>query len=108
MKTKYIKVAVSERLPETAGYYFAFRDDIGCNIVRFTAEGKWFLPENTIHTVTHWLLEVQDHEDEMNEVLEFLIHLKNHKEENGETDYYLEYEKTAWFNAECLLTKLKQ
>lgn len=65
MNTKYVKVSTADRLPETAGYYYAFRDDIGQNIVRYTSEGKWFLPENTIHRVTHWLEEKTDYEEEI-------------------------------------------
>ena len=58
MKTKFTKVAVSERLPEEAGYYFTnngykyFFDILG-----FTIKTDW------------WLEESPDREDEMIEML---------------------------------------
>lgn len=78
MKTKYIKVSVSERLPEKDGRYFLWVDNPNSrhlnsknlsseyNMERnFFREGEF----QTFYETTHYLQEVPDREDEMREML---------------------------------------
>jgi len=57
-KTKYIKVSVSERLPEKEGWYFIVYQN-GEEDTDFYSDGKQW--EN----VDYWLHEVPDYEEEM-------------------------------------------
>lgn len=68
MKTKYIKVSVSDRLPEIAGYYFIINRAASIQIGHFN--GRSFA-ESFIDP-EYWLLEVPDYEEEMKEMLEEL------------------------------------
>lgn len=66
MKTKYIKVAVSDRLPEESDY---FNTDDGW--VQFNKYDKKFWLEGVyeVHP-QYWLEEIPDYEEEMREMLE--------------------------------------
>ncbi|GEJ46044.1 hypothetical protein [Chryseobacterium sp. ON_d1] len=64
MKTKYIKVSVSERIPEKEGDYFCVIAN-GPSIM--TCRSMYF---ERFKGITHWLEEKPDYEDEMKEILE--------------------------------------
>lgn len=102
MKTKYIKVSVSDRLPEKDGVYFSWIDNPNSefhlvpedyNKICRRAENGQF---NSFYDVTDYLIEVPDYEEEMKEMLEFI---------------YGYGEKVEWSKVrpklEELLTKLK-
>lgn len=110
MKTKYIKVSVSDRLPEKDGVYFSWIDNPNSefhlvpedyNKICRRAENGQF---NSFYDVTDYLIEVPDYEEEMKEMLEEcrlqLEHLNSFKE-RGTTNSVLS-------RLETLLTKLKQ
>ncbi|WP_288435318.1 hypothetical protein [uncultured Chryseobacterium sp.] len=66
MKTKYIKVSVSDRLPETAGYYFIINRAASIQIGYFN--GRSFA--ESFIDFDYWLEEKPDYEEEMREMLE--------------------------------------
>ncbi|MGE8528486.1 hypothetical protein [Chryseobacterium rhizosphaerae] len=112
MRTKYIKVAVSDRLPEESDY---FNTDDGW--VQFNKYDKKFWLEGVyeVHP-QYWLEEVPDHEEEMREMLEECLKSFNWicdncklpaiDEENIEDQiHYIGYRKQE---LETLLTKINK
>lgn len=85
-KTKYIKVAVSERLPVTAGYYFIVNRATGKQSGYFN--GRTF--SESFIDPEYWLEEVPDREQEMKEMLKELVHqIETFTKGNiGEQDYF--------------------
>lgn len=70
MKTKYIKVPVSERLPEKEGKYLA--RVLGYSNFEFY---RFLVMDfDTAFEIVEWLEEVPDREEEMRERLNSLIH----------------------------------
>ena len=67
-KTKYIKVDVSERLPEKYGFYFVIMKSGVKKNFWFNGE-KFFLDKDT-RDILYWLEEIPDREEEMIEMLE--------------------------------------
>ncbi|MDV4070277.1 hypothetical protein CMT45_00930 [Elizabethkingia anophelis] len=69
MKTKYVKVPVSERLPEKEGCYPIILKNT--DIIRDYYRGKDILSEEfwKIH-IEYWLEEKEDHSEEMLSMLE--------------------------------------
>ncbi|MCT4330939.1 hypothetical protein HZP13_14565 [Elizabethkingia anophelis] len=69
MKTKYVKVPVSERLPEKEGYCSViFKDS---DTIRDYYHGKNVLSENFWkNNIEYWLEEKEDHSEEMLSLLE--------------------------------------
>ncbi|WP_126654092.1 hypothetical protein [Chryseobacterium aureum] len=104
MKTKYIKVSVSDRLPETAGNYYII-NSIGTKQIEYFNGRR--LTESFIEP-EYWLQEVPDYEDEMKEMLDELIHVKDDilqaldHANNSAEDYQYLFDK-----AKSILTKLK-
>ena len=83
MKTKYVKVPVSERLPEKEGCYpITFKNT---DIIRDYYRGKNILSEEfwKIH-IEFWLEEKEDHSEEM---LDMLERLTNHYEDVMSEDF---------------------
>lgn len=108
-KTKFTKVAVSERLPK----------EIHTNTVFLTKEGnvrifynekylKDYEPNYEEDEFEYFLEESPDREDEMREMLEELVELKRIKDLYGKTPEYLETQPKAWEKAKSLLQSLKQ
>lgn len=103
MKTIYIKVPVSERLPEKSGDNFII-DPNGKKAIGL------FIYEEFQRLVTpeYWLDEKPDYEDDMIEMLEDLDHVKDDilqaldHANNSSEDYQYIFDK-----AKELLTKLK-
>ncbi|MCT4156965.1 hypothetical protein HZP35_18745 [Elizabethkingia anophelis] len=103
MKTKYVKVPVSERLPEKSGFYYIkhnnypdleqydFFDDLH--------DGEYFETE-----VEWWLEEKEDHSEEMFSVLSGLINdISNLLNEND-----IEWQECGYFEeAKKLINKIK-
>ncbi|MBE4949934.1 hypothetical protein [Chryseobacterium culicis] len=97
MKTKHIKVSVSDRTPETAGYYFIINRAASIQIGHFN--GRSFA-ESFIDP-DYWLEEVPDYEEEMKEMLaKCMLEFGRFKAEFGQGSK-LELE------IKSLLTKLK-
>lgn len=67
-KTKYIKVDVSERLPEKYGFYFVIMKSGVKKNFWFNGE-KFFLDKDT-RDILYWLEEIPDREEEMIEMLD--------------------------------------
>lgn len=80
MKPKFVKVSVSERLPEKKGFYIV------------TDGNEYFETEfingefDVTFSLHHWLEEVPDREEEMREMLEELYNLL--EENQGEAKFY--------------------
>lgn len=96
-RTKYKKVAVSERLPEKEGDYFCVIAN-GPSIM--TCRSIYF---DRFKGITHWLEEVPDYEEEMMEMLE---------ESRLQLEHLNSFQQRATTNSvlsrlETLLTKLK-
>lgn len=125
MRTKFIKVAVSERLPKKDGRYFVWVNSPNAEL-RKTEEDKMdynmhksdFVIDDNIflsfYEVTHWLEEVFDNEESLlkrNEELEACLgelrDLKYIKGMDCKTPYYLERQPKAWEKATELLNKVK-
>ncbi|MCT3673309.1 hypothetical protein HZQ94_08935 [Elizabethkingia anophelis] len=72
MKTKYVKVPVSERLPEKEGCYPIILKNT--DIIRDYYRGKNILSEEfwKIH-IEYWLEEKEDHSEEMLSVLNRVV-----------------------------------
>lgn len=95
MKTKYIKVSVSERLPEKEGWYFIIHHNPIRSKAKYIPEYKRFYGYSDID---FWLEEVPDMEEEMREMLERAFEFTS---SGCEVPEYLTHE------IEELLTKLK-
>lgn len=97
MKTKFIKVAVNERLPEKEGWYFTIDPHEEYQVWKWKNGYRW-------EGIEFFLLEVPDREDEMREMLEEcrlqLEHLNSFKQ-RGTTNSLLSRLNT-------LLNELKQ
>lgn len=109
MKTKYIKVSVSERLPKNEGKYTVQRKDLE------NFHEMWFFNGSPLNKgfweayVEFWLEEVPDREDEMREILGDLLRFKNEmKTVMSEKLQYPDNFLKALENAEKLLNELKQ
>ncbi|MCL1655456.1 hypothetical protein M2T79_02525 [Elizabethkingia miricola] len=61
MKTKYVKIPVSERLPEEADYYITNEGELQYNIYDKTF---WLEGTYEMHPI-YWLEEKEDHSEEM-------------------------------------------
>lgn len=67
---KYIKVSVSDRLPDKSGIYtIEFKNQL----IRSWYNGLNFFRNGEIVTAEYWLHEVPDYEDEMKEMINELI-----------------------------------
>ncbi|MDV3706651.1 hypothetical protein CMU55_19295 [Elizabethkingia anophelis] len=76
MKTKYVKVPVSERLPEKEGIYHVIFNIGGEEIIESVLYNDkfGFHAENTdCRYVYEWLEEVPDHSEEMLSLLEGIV-----------------------------------
>lgn len=115
MKTKYIKVAVSERLPEKEGKYFLWVDNPNARgleseelSMAYNMENKHFKEGEfqTFYETTHWLQEVPDREQDMKEMLEELVsQIQTFTKGNiGEQEYF----DSSISQAKELLNTLKQ
>ncbi|KGT09524.1 hypothetical protein NV63_06775 [Elizabethkingia anophelis] len=71
MKTKYVKVPVSERLPEKSGFYFTSKNSGVTEVVWFM-DGK-FSYVRPSYTPEYWLEEKEDHSEEMLSLLEGIV-----------------------------------
>ncbi|WP_407483422.1 hypothetical protein [Elizabethkingia anophelis] len=103
MKTKYIAVPVSERLPEKEGCYpIIFKNT---DIIRDYYRGKDILSEEfwKIH-IEYWLEEKEDHSEEMLSVLSGLINdISNLLNEND-----IEWQECGYFEeAKKLINTIK-
>ncbi|MCT4190249.1 hypothetical protein HZP50_07055 [Elizabethkingia anophelis] len=110
MKTKYVKVPVSERLPEKEGIYPVIFNLGGEEIIESVLYNDkfGFHAENTdCRYVDEWLEEKEDHSEEMLSLLRELISLKHLKDTDGKTPYYLERQPKAWEKAKNLINKVK-
>ena len=70
MKTKYIKVAVSDELPKEDGFYFVYNG--GHHAVFYSTLlgfNSCMMGNNNSAKIIHWLKEVPDHEAELVEAL---------------------------------------
>ncbi|WP_312306495.1 hypothetical protein [Chryseobacterium sp.] len=106
--SKYIKVAVSERLPEKEGkyliYHKGFRTTLQSHFNPDYQESIDYYKEN----IEYWLKEVPDYEDEMKRIIENFM--KNKIEMLKALDFANNLaEDYEWLfeDAEELLTKLK-
>src|SRR5688572_9722592 len=96
MKTKYIKVSVSERLPKEETWVY-FNSKTKPNLfLEYYVENK---KEMILNLTEYWLEEVPDHEEEMKNILLQIIGCHTIGDKIPD-----------WLNdkAEELLTKLKQ
>lgn len=91
MKTKYVKVPVSERLPEKSGFYIMFVKNNPIPATRYFA--KLGFNEN----LESWLEPVPDHSEEMLDMLEII-------KRNGSTCDWAILEK----DIEKLINKVKE
>lgn len=67
MKTKFIKVPVSDRLPNKNGYYFTDEGMLGFRVDSL----EWYYSGwKYKHKVNYWLEEVPDLEDEYKQTIE--------------------------------------
>ncbi|MCL1692024.1 hypothetical protein [Elizabethkingia anophelis] len=74
MKTKFVKIPVSERLPELEGEYFVIMKGDFKNKLHFNGSKFSIFNRNAI---LYWLKEVPDHSEEMLSLLEeIIIHSK--------------------------------
>ncbi|MCT3674462.1 hypothetical protein HZQ94_14840 [Elizabethkingia anophelis] len=71
MKTKYVKVPVSERLPEKSGFYFTSKNSGVTEVVWFM-DGKFSYVKPS-YTPEFWLEEKEDHSEEMLSMLERVV-----------------------------------
>ncbi|MDV4010016.1 hypothetical protein CMT57_09265 [Elizabethkingia anophelis] len=108
MKTKYVKVLVSERLPEETVDVIII-DEFGDKGEGFALPDKdWMVyTDNVTGSIEYWLEPVPDHSEEMLSLLEELISLKHLKDTDGKTPYYLERQPKAWEKAKNLINKVK-
>ena len=101
MKTKYIKVSVSEKLPEKAGTYDSNLGEVFYN--KFREHFEHNDKANDLFP-NYWFMEVPDYEDEILELMKKL---------DTELDFqYKHREMTGglyecWDELKTLLTKLK-
>jgi hypothetical protein len=105
MKTKFIKVPTTERLPEEEKWYHVFTD-VSIDICPYVNGG--FHSTDTLSglEVTHFLEEIPDREDEMREMLEELLRFKNEmKRVMSENLQYPDNFLKALANCEQLLNK---
>ncbi|OPC11947.1 hypothetical protein BAX93_05450 [Elizabethkingia meningoseptica] len=73
MKTKYVKVQVSERLPDKAGFYFIINSASGNQIGYFN--GEKFI--EAFINAKYWLEPVPDHSEEMLSALSEIMRFKH-------------------------------
>ncbi|WP_155845021.1 hypothetical protein [Chryseobacterium daeguense] len=79
MKTKFIKVAVSEKRPEKGEVYFTYDKNLEKSTRLFDRSRRKFFG---ITQPLEYLLEVPDREDEMREMLEEILdHIKEYPHE---------------------------
>lgn len=72
MKTKYVKVPVSERLPEKSGFYFIIKPNSHFDKLKatyFSVNTEDF-GDGKDNEAEYWLEEVPDHSEEMLSMLE--------------------------------------
>lgn len=79
MKTKYIKVSVSGRLPEKEGWYCTLNSNEELQVWKWRENYRW-------DGIEFWLEEVPDREDEMRDVLEKIYNIDN-KEFNPDFNF---------------------
>lgn len=70
MKTKYVKVPVSERLPEKSGFYNTDQGEL-----EFSKElgDEFYFVDGPVLNVQYWLEEKEDHSEEMKQMIEEMI-----------------------------------
>lgn len=95
-KTKYIKVQVSEMLPDESGKY-----NTDCGLIDYSCHTKIFFSNNVFnYPVGYWLEEVPDREQEMKDIIESLIYELEHSR-------YAEDTEESIMKAKELLNTLK-
>lgn len=106
MKTKYVKVPVSERLPEKEGIYHVIFNLGGEEIIESVLYNDkfGFHAENTdCRYVYEWLEEVPDHSEEMLSMLEELMSYEDRCRAKNEPAL-----GNGWYNkAKKLINKVK-
>lgn len=70
MKTKFTKVAVSERKPEKDGFYYVYNGGHHVTYFSLLLGFNLCMLDGKPKKITHWLEEIEDKEDEMIEMLE--------------------------------------
>lgn len=105
MKTKYIRVKASERLPrlvrtDVIVLWKNEEETYSAGTGFFTEKGYWWVYDSGCSVPEYWLEEVPDYEDEMREMLEELLYDLENKEDPWRTVENHEKIKS-------LLTKLK-
>ena len=106
MKTKFTKVAVSERVPKDFSKIlinYKGSDNLQMYDYFDNLHEQDFFEEN----INFWLEESPDREEEMIEMLEELVELKRIKDLDGKTPDYLQRQPKAWEKAKSLLQSLK-
>lgn len=88
MKTKFIKVSVSERLPEQGKYYCQIKNREGRLIHQFYYPDETVFQKQWERDVEFWLEEVPDREEEMREMLERIYNIEN--KEFGKSSFNIE------------------
>ncbi|MCE4064319.1 hypothetical protein LXM63_04380 [Chryseobacterium gleum] len=68
--SKYIKVSVSEKLPEKEGTYICIFSNNIARSIQYYKEYSFADEFTDCSGIIHWLKEVPDYEDEMKEMLE--------------------------------------
>lgn len=96
--SKYIKVSVSEKLPEKEGTYICIFSNNIARSIQYYEEYSFADEFTDCSGITHWLKEVPDYEEEMKEMLQEVI---------NESDEYNYVSSDLYFKIEELLTKLK-
>lgn len=99
MKTKYIKVSVSDRLPNKKGWYFIVYQN-GEEDTDFYSDGKQW------KNVEYWLQEVTDYEEEIKGMLESIYESFGQIWQIDDKNRIFEFIDPV--EIEELLTKIKQ
>ncbi|OPC51497.1 hypothetical protein BAY06_03985 [Elizabethkingia anophelis] len=109
MKTKYVKVPVSDRCPKDRNDVIVIDEYGQSGEAFFMKNEEWHVYNRDVVTgrIDFWLEEKEDHSEEMLSLLEELISLKHLKDTDGKTPYYLERQPKAWEKAKQLINKVK-
>lgn len=68
MKTKFVKVAVKNRLPDKEGFYFVETKDLQQQGYYFIPTNPW-ISEEFVFTIEYWYGEVRDNEDDLKQIV---------------------------------------